>query len=392
MPYGSLHAGTITPGSGNTLTIDGAWTAASQTCANLGSVTTADINGGTIDGATVGVSSHSTGKFTTCDATTDFTIGGLVVTDGNIADTGTLAIVPVDGCTIALGTDAGDDFNVGSGKLIVEGDTGNVGIGIVPGGGLAWDSDPKVLQIDHFSLFGWGEEGYLSANAVMTSDNTYFRITTSFACSYVLKTDTGDHIWKTAADTSGAITWIEGMRLQNSGELQLFGDGAGQSIKIHPTSSGTDISQSSGIYTRFLVGGGATEVLRILANGTLSGSPTLDISDERLKENINTVSGALEKINQLDGRTFTWKTMAKMPAGVQYGLIAQEVEEILPELVIQDESIRVLDKDGNVKPSNEEFLETDEYCKEIQTSGLIPILIEAVKELSAKVTALENAK
>ena len=53
----------------------------------------------------------------TIDASTDFTIGGLVVTDGQIADTGTLALVPVDGCTIALGTDAGDDFNVDSGKF-----------------------------------------------------------------------------------------------------------------------------------------------------------------------------------------------------------------------------------------------------------------------------------
>jgi len=64
----------------------------------------------------------------TIDASTDFTIGGLVVTDGNIADTGTLAIVPVDGCTIALGSDAGDDFNVDSGKFLVEGDTGKIGV------------------------------------------------------------------------------------------------------------------------------------------------------------------------------------------------------------------------------------------------------------------------
>ena len=65
----------------------------------------------------------------TIDASTDFTIGGLVVTDGQIADTGTLALVPVDGCTIALGADAGDDFNVDSGKVLVEGDTGLVSIG-----------------------------------------------------------------------------------------------------------------------------------------------------------------------------------------------------------------------------------------------------------------------
>lgn len=41
-------------------TIDGSWTAASQTCADLGSVTTADINGGTIDGVEIGVSAAAT--------------------------------------------------------------------------------------------------------------------------------------------------------------------------------------------------------------------------------------------------------------------------------------------------------------------------------------------
>jgi hypothetical protein len=73
---------------GSSITISSGWTAASQTCTDLGTVTTADINGGTIDGATIGVSSHTTGKFTTCDATTDFTIGDTVITDGQLADSG----------------------------------------------------------------------------------------------------------------------------------------------------------------------------------------------------------------------------------------------------------------------------------------------------------------
>ena len=51
--------------------------------------TTADINGGTIDGATIGAASHTTIKGTTIDATTDFTIGGTVITDNQIADDGT---------------------------------------------------------------------------------------------------------------------------------------------------------------------------------------------------------------------------------------------------------------------------------------------------------------
>jgi len=80
----------------------------------------------------------------TIDASTDFTIGGLVVTDGQIADTGTLAIVPVDGCTIALGSDAGDDFNVDSGKFLVEGDTGLVSIGT--GGNFETSSSGNITD------------------------------------------------------------------------------------------------------------------------------------------------------------------------------------------------------------------------------------------------------
>ena len=55
-----------------------------------------DINGGEIDGTSIGTNSHTTIKGTTIDATTDFTIGGTVITDGNIDDTGTLNI---DGAT-----------------------------------------------------------------------------------------------------------------------------------------------------------------------------------------------------------------------------------------------------------------------------------------------------
>jgi hypothetical protein len=79
-----------------TRAFNGNWTNASNTIADLGTVTTVDINGGTIDGTTIGANSHTTIKGTTIDATTDFTIGGTVITDGNIDDTGTLNI---DGAT-----------------------------------------------------------------------------------------------------------------------------------------------------------------------------------------------------------------------------------------------------------------------------------------------------
>jgi len=115
------------------ITIDGNWTAASQTCANLGAVTTTgtiglggkltagsteiegsnfDINGGAIDGTAIGAASHTTGKFTTCDATTDFTIGGTVITNNTITDDGTLSIVATTAITLDADTSlaAGHDL------------------------------------------------------------------------------------------------------------------------------------------------------------------------------------------------------------------------------------------------------------------------------------------
>jgi len=79
-----------------------------------------DIDGGTIDATTVGAASHTTGKFTTCDATTDFTIGGLVITDNTITDDGTLSIVATTAITLDADTSlaAGHDLETSTtGKM-----------------------------------------------------------------------------------------------------------------------------------------------------------------------------------------------------------------------------------------------------------------------------------
>ena len=59
---------------------------------NSQAITNVDINSGAIDGTPIGVSSHTTGKFTTCDATTDFTIDGLVISADKITNDATLVI------------------------------------------------------------------------------------------------------------------------------------------------------------------------------------------------------------------------------------------------------------------------------------------------------------
>ena len=98
------------------------------------------------------------------------------------------------------------------------------------------------------------------------------------------------------------------------------------------------------------------------STGTLAATNVNSTSDEALKGNITTIENALELVNQLRGVEFTWKEKNEQSLGV----VAQEVEKVLPELV-----------------------KTDDF-KSVNYNGLIGVLIEAVKELSDKVNTLEG--
>ena len=94
-------------------------------------------------------------------------------------------------------------------------------------------------------------------------------------------------------------------------------------------------------------------------------------SDERLKENFSPLTGALDKINAIGGYEFDWKDGIEdivSKKGHDIGVKAQELQAQYPELVHE--------RDNG-------YLAVD-YVK------LSAVLIEAVKELSAKVAALEN--
>ena len=96
------------------------------------------------------------------------------------------------------------------------------------------------------------------------------------------------------------------------------------------------------------------------------------ISDERLKENIQPIDDALAKVKQLKGCTFTYTVDGKDSAG----LIAQDVEKVLPSAVSEKELPLKMD-DGVA-------------YKTVQYDQTIGLLVEAIKELTAKVEELEN--
>jgi hypothetical protein len=92
-------------------------------------------------------------------------------------------------------------------------------------------------------------------------------------------------------------------------------------------------------------------------------------SDIRLKNNIQPIENSLEKINQIGGYSFEWNVEKQnIYTGKDYGVIAQEIEEILPELVQTRE---------------------DGY-KAVKYDKLVSLLIEGIKDLSKEIEVLKK--
>jgi len=113
-------------------------------------------------------------------------------------------------------------------------------------------------------------------------------------------------------------------------------------------------------------------------------------SDRNLKKDISTISGALDKVNALRGVRFKWKEEhERFKSGhpkhqaLHYGFIAQEVEEIAPELVSGGKTTV---KDVDTGESKE--IDTPKVIQD--ANEFSAILVEAIKELSAEVDKLKE--
>lgn len=96
------------------------------------------------------------------------------------------------------------------------------------------------------------------------------------------------------------------------------------------------------------------------------------ISDQRLKDDVQTIDNALNKVSNLRGVSYTWNN-GNRKGQKDLGLIAQEVEQVLPELVREKEMPMI---DGGT-------------YKTVDYEKIVGVLIEAVKELTDKVNKLE---
>jgi hypothetical protein len=102
--------------------------------------------------------------------------------------------------------------------------------------------------------------------------------------------------------------------------------------------------------------------------GNITAYSTTSISDINQKENIQRISDPIEKIKRISGYEFDWKNSGEHSGGV----IAQEVEQIMPK-VVKETSIRDGDK-----------------MKAVDYQAIIGLLVETVKDLNKRIEDLEN--
>lgn len=104
-------------------------------------------------------------------------------------------------------------------------------------------------------------------------------------------------------------------------------------------------------------------------------------SDANLKQNVDTIPNALGLINQLKPKKFDYKHSSypsmNLPTGLQYGLIAQDVQSVMPALVTDNIQPAVTNSLGAIVTPSVAF-------KGLEYEQLIPVLIQAVQQLSSQ--------
>lgn len=140
-----------------------------------------------------------------------------------------------------------------------------------------------------------------------------------------------------------------------------------------PKNNGTGLSCSQIFDNGTNVGiGTTTPSNKLTVNGAVQSISNLFISDIIYKEKIAPINNALELVNGLDGKTYNWKVSSfpdlNFDNTLQYGLIAQEVETVMPSIVHTDALGR----------------------KAVNYSAIIPVLVEAIKQQQDQITALQD--
>ena len=133
---------------------------------------------------------------------------------------------------------------------------------------------------------------------------------------------------------------------------------------IHATENGAVSLYYDNVKTFETTSAGATVTGALTATGNITA-----FSDKTLKTDINTINDALGTVGKLRGVSYKWKENNEPSIGV----IAQEVEQVIPEVVHTSEH-------------------NGKEVKSVDYGKMVGVLIEAIKELKAEVEELKGAK
>ena len=163
-------------------------------------------------------------------------------------------------------------------------------------------------------------------------------------------------------------------------DAQFGGPGSGGNPRITSTNLNLDI------YTNSTTGNGTVAIYGDL---TATGDITAFYSDERLKKGLEPINNALDKIKSLRAVTYYQNELAdelikNKREDKQVGIIAQDLQKVLPEVVKPAPFDTITDKKGNKTSKSGENYLTVQYEK------VVPLLIAAIQELNDKVNNLEE--
>jgi hypothetical protein len=187
--------------------------------------------------------------------------------------------------------------------------------------------------------------------------------TTITSPTYKLEVGGSARIYGSLVDSLGA-TGTSGQVLQSVGTgISWATAGGGGTLNnspsgtVYPTMSATTSGSFSTAYVS------STALTFTASTGTLSATVFTSLSDANKKTNIRPIENAIEITKKLEGVRFDWIDSGAPSIGV----IAQEVEKVLPELVVEN--------DGT---------------KSVSYGNIIGVLIEAIKEQQVRIEELER--
>jgi len=346
---GDIALDTISADDGSSFSMGSNWTNASRTVADMGTVTTMDLNGGTIDGTTIGASSVAAGSFAAIVGTTG-TYSGILKTDDATEATST-----TDG---SLQTDGG--LSVAKSAVI--------------GDDLDLLSDSAIINIGSTSKFTLTDQA--ANNCVMATSG--HRLAFGNAGEYISGDGTDLYVISSGdikLDPAGGDVDVDGNVVPNSDSADSLGSTSAQWANVYAdklgchTATALSVSGSQGV----AVNGGANSdgYALELANSATTGKARAyawaTYSSARLKKNIETIENPMDKVMQMRGVSYNWKSDGHQDVG----FIAEEMGEVIPEVV----------HFGN-----------DGRAQSIDYSRLTSVLVEAVKELKAEIEVLKNNK